>query len=179
MVIEKLGYEKLMEENGLALADLNKEAIVAIQTISDVKKSINMLSKKGKTISDKVIEKIKTNDKWACQEILEIIDGKERNTTAAAPHTKEEIITEIKQEIKQEIDETNSTDPNGLKIDGDLEKAFTEGKTTITAEELKTVSPTAYDIIAASYEEGKTNGVETSYYTLIEKEKHVFTLSKI
>jgi hypothetical protein len=55
-MIDKLGYEKLMEENNLKLSDLNEEARIGIKTITDVKKSINMLEKKGKTVSEDVIK---------------------------------------------------------------------------------------------------------------------------
>ena len=70
-MIEKLGYEKLMEENNLKLSDLNEEARIGIKTITDVKKSINILAKKGRDVSPEVIKKIKANDKWICGEILE------------------------------------------------------------------------------------------------------------
>ena len=39
-MIEKLGYEKLMEDNNLKLSDLNDEARIGIKSITDVKKAI-------------------------------------------------------------------------------------------------------------------------------------------
>lgn len=179
-MIEKLGYEKLMEENNLKLSDLNEEARIGIKTITDVKKSINILAKKGRDVSPEVIKKIKANDKWICGEILEILDGKEHNKDDKAPHEALEIIKDAGRVDAIIVDkDVPAVDATGIKIDGELKKALEEGKKVITSDELKIVSPDAYDIIAKSYEKDGENGLETSFYSLREKETGVFELKEI
>ena len=178
-MIEKLGYEKLMEENNLKLSDLNDEARIGIKSITDVKKSIVMLEKKGKTVSDDVIKKIKANDKWICGEILEILDGKEHNKDDKAPHEALEIIKAATATATVVDKDVPAVDETGIKIDADLKKALEEGKKVITSDELKIVSPEAYDIIAKSYEKDGENGLETSFYSLREKETGVFELKEL
>lgn len=178
-MIEKLGYEKLMEENNLKLSDLNEEARIGIKTITDVKKSINMLAKKGKEVSDDVIKKIKANDKWICGEILEIVDGKEINKDDKAPHDALEIIKDAAATATIVDKDTPAVDETGIKIDADLKKALEEGKKVITSDELKIVSPEAYDIIAKGYEKDGENGLDTSFYSLREKETGVFELKEL
>lgn len=174
-------YVKLMQENNLTLNDLNEDAINGINTIKDIEKSINMLAKRGKNVSAKIISKVKSNDKWVCGEILEILDGKERNTTDDVPFDKEEIIEQIDDEnkdIDNEIDETESVDPIGIKIDSELDLAYMNGNTRISLEDLKNVSHTAYDVIFNNYETNTRNGIETTYFELLETDKYVFTLTK-
>jgi hypothetical protein len=178
-MIEKLAYEKLMEENNLKLSDLNEEARIGIKTITDVKKSINMLAKKGKEVSEDVIKKIKANDKWICNEILEILDGKEHNKDDKAPHEALEIITAATATATVAGKGTPAVDETGIKIDADLKKALDEGKKVITSDELKIVSPEAYDIIAKGYEKDGENGLDTSFYSLREKETGVFELKEL
>lgn len=180
-MIDKLGYEKLMEENNLKLSDLNEEARIGIKTITDVKKSIVMLEKKGKTVSEDVIKKIKANDKWICGEILEIIDGKEINKTDEAPHDAVEIIKAVNDVNNVVIADKDipAADATGIKIDGDLKKVFDEGKKVITSDELKLISPDAYDIIAKTYEKDGENGLDTSFYSLREKETGIFELKEV
>lgn len=178
-MIEKLGYEKLMEENNLKLSDLNEEARIGIKTITDVKKSINMLAKKGRDVSPEVIKKIKANDKWICGEILEILDGKEHNKDDKAPHEALEIIKDAASTATVVDKDVPAVDATGIKIDAELKKALEEGKKVITSDELKIVSPDAYDIIAKSYEKDGENGLETSFYSLREKETGVFELKEL
>lgn len=178
-MIEKLGYEKLMEENNLKLSDLNEEARIGIKTITDVKKSINLLAKKGRDVSPDVIKKIKANDKWICGEILEIIDGKEINKDDKAPHGALEIIKAAGASATIVDKETPAVDATGMQIDADLKKALDEGKKVITSDDLKVISPDAYDIIAKSYEKDGENGLDTSFYSLREKETGVFELKEI
>jgi hypothetical protein len=178
-MIEKLAYEKLMEENNLKLSDLNEEARIGIKTITDVKKSINMLAKKGKEVSEDVIKKIKANDKWICNEILEILDGKEHNKDDKAPHEALEIIKAATATATVADKDTPAVDETGIKIDADLKKALDEGKKVITSDELKIVSPEAYDIIAKGYEKDGENGLDTSFYSLREKETGVFELKEL
>ncbi len=178
-MIEKLGYEKLMEENNLKLSDLDEEARIGIKTITDAKKSINMLAKKGRDVSPDVIKKIKANDKRLCGEILEIIDGKEINKDDKAPYDALEIIKAAGASATIVDKETPAVDATGMQIDADLKKALDEGKKVITSDDLKVISPDAYDIIAKSYEKDGENGLDTSFYSLREKETGVFELKEI
>ena len=175
-------YVKLMKDNNLTLNDLNEDAINGIDSIKNIEKSIAMLAKNGKGVSAKVMSKIKSNDKWICGEILEILDGKHRNNHDEVPFDEDEIVDDIQEEIKEhehsEIDETNVSDPIGIAIDYDFENAYKSGKYTMTLDELKSISKRAYDVIFNAYEPESKNGIETSFYLLLETEKHIFTLNK-
>ena len=172
-------YVKLMKDNNLTLNDLNEDARNGIDTINAIERSINMLAKKGTKVSAKTMSKVKSNDKWICGEILEIIDGKHRNSDDEVPYDAEEVIEDIEKEAKQiDIDESNVADPIGIAIDSDFENAYNSGKHTIMLDELKSISNTAYNIIFKSYETENKNGIETSFYLLLETEKHTFTLTK-
>ena len=181
-------YVKLMQEHNLTLNDLNEDAINGINTIKDIEKSINMLAKRGKNVSAKVISKIKTNDKWVCGEILEILDGKQRNNTDELPFDEEEIIEQIDEEnnIEEEEendyneneDNTESFDPIGIRIDNELDMAYVNGNTRISLDELKNLSRTAYDVIFDNYEQNTKNGIQTTYFDLLETDKYIFTLTK-
>jgi hypothetical protein len=174
-------YVKLMRENNLTLNNLNEDAINGIDSIKQVEKSINMLAKKGKNVSAKVLSKVKSNDKWICGEILQILDGKERNNTDELPYDEEEIIDQIQDEQEEqnnEIDQMESTDPIGIKIDTELDIAYMNGNTRISLEDLKNVSHTAYNVIFDNYESNTKNGVETTYFNLLETDKYIFTLTK-
>jgi hypothetical protein len=93
--------------------------------------------------------------------------------------TDEEYFEESLEE-KEVVKPTNEVqnDTRGALIDKELEVAYKNGKTTITLEELKAISKTAHNVIFTNYEESGDNGIETSYYTLIETDDEVFTLTK-
>ena len=133
-----------------------------------------MLSKTGKNVSSKVMSKVKSNDKWICGEILEIIDGKERNNSDELPYDEQEIIDQI----DDEQDSSNEVDPTGIKIDSELDIAYLNGNTRISLDDLKNVSHTAYNVIFDNYEPNNKNGIETTYFKLLETDKYVFTLTK-
>lgn len=172
-------YVKLMKENNLTLNDLNDDARNGIESINAIERSINMLAKKGKSVGAKTMSKVKSNDKWICGEILEIIDGKHRNSDEQVPFDEEDIIEEIEKEAKQiDIDESNVADPIGIAIDSDFDNAYANGNITMTLDELKSISNTAYNVIFKGYEPNNKNGIETSFYLLLETEKHTFTLTK-
>lgn len=177
----EFGYEKLMKEHNLTLNDLNDDAINGINTIKDIEKSINMLSKRGKNVSAKVLSKMKSNDKWVCGEILEILDGKERNKTDEVPFDEEEIIEQIDEEnndYNNDEEYTESVDPIGIRIDSDLDVAYMNGNTRMSLDDLKNVSHTAYDVIFNNYETNTRNGIQTTYFELLETDKYIFTLTK-
>lgn len=177
----EFGYEKLMKENNLTLNDLNDDARNGIAIIRSTMLVINREAKKGKTVSDLTWGKVKSNDKWVCGEILEILDGKERNKTDEVPFDEEDIIEQVdedNEEINNEIDETESVDPIGIRIDSELDVAYMNGNTRISLDELKNVSHTAYDVIFNNYETNTRNGIQTTYFELLETDKYIFTLTK-
>jgi hypothetical protein len=181
----ELGYEKLMRENNLKLEDLNQDARNGIANVKAVMIVVNREAKKGKSVSDLTWSKLRTNDKWICGEILETLDGTQRNNEDEAPFSEEDIIDEINEEeeqdnidYKKENDENDYVDTIGIAIDSDLEIAFKQGKTRIELDELKNISNSAYEVIWKSYKPNEENGIKTSFYSLIETEKHIFTLSK-
>lgn len=186
--MEKLAYEKLMEENNLSLKDLNEDAQIGINTIMDIKKAIRMKEKGGKNISEKVIKKIKANDKWICAEILEIIDGKERNKTDEAPHTAEEIEKDLEKDnvnknFVENIKKTDeipvdAVDSIGIEIDSEIENVLKSGRNELSLDELKEICPKSYGIIFENYTPEGENGVITTYYSIIEIGKYKFKLNK-
>ena len=95
-------YEKLMQQHKLSYAELPSDAKVGIDTIKNIEKSITMLEKKGKKVSQSVINKIKANDKWIVNEILDFVDDTDKNSDDL-PYEKKEIEAEIKQEAAPEL----------------------------------------------------------------------------
>lgn len=173
----ELGYEKLMRENNLTLNDLNEDARNGIANVKAVMVVVNREANKGKSVSDLTWSKVRTNDKWICGEILETLDGKTRNNDDEAPYTEDDIIDEIEDE--EDNNETEDfADPTGIQIDSDFDIAFKNGLTKLSLEDIKSTSPTAYDIIWKTYKANEKNGITTTFFNLIETEKHIFTLTK-
>jgi hypothetical protein len=96
-----------------------------------------------------------------------------------APHGALEIIKDVSATASVSDNNTPAVDETGIKIDADLKKAFDEGKKVITSDELKIVSPEAYDVIAKGYEKDGENGLDTSFYSLREKETGIFELKEL
>lgn len=177
----EFGYEKLMKENNLTLNDLNDDARNGIAIIRSTMVVINREAKRGKSVSDLTWGKVKSNDKWVCGEILEILDGKQRNNTDEIPFDEEEIIEQIDEEnndYNNGVEYTESVDPIGIRIDNELDIAYMNGNTRISLDELKNLSHTAYDVIFDNYEQNTKNGIETTYFNLLETDKYIFTLTK-
>jgi len=177
----EFGYEKLMKENNLTLNDLNDDARNGIAIIRSTMVVINREAKRGKSVSDLTWGKVKSNDKWVCGEILEILDGKQRNNTDEIPFDEEEIIEQIDEEnndYNNDEEYTESVDPIGIRIDNELDIAYMNGNTRISLDELKNLSHTAYDVIFDNYEQNTKNGIETTYFNLLETDKYIFTLTK-
>ena len=173
----ELGYEKLMRENNLTLNDLNEDARNGIANVKAVMIVVNRESKKGKSVSDLTWSKVRTNDKWICGEILETLDGKHRNNEDEAPYTEDDIIDEIEDD-EDNNEQEDFADPTGIQIDLAFDIAFKSGNTRLSLEDIKSTSPTAYDIIWKTYKANEKNGITTTFFNLIETEKHIFTLTK-
>jgi hypothetical protein len=78
----------------------------------------------------------------------------------------------------KERNESNDVEM-GLKIEAELKSLYDSNNREISARDLKSQAPKTYNVIFENYEEGETNGIETSYYRLIEKENQVYSISKI
>ena len=81
-------------------------------------------------------------------------------------------------EPHKESNESNDVEM-GLKIEAELKSLYDSNNREISARDLKSQAPKTYNVIFQNYEEGETNGIETSYYRLIEKENQVYSISKI
>ncbi len=92
----KYAYQKLMAEHKLTIADLPSDAKIGIEAIMNIEKAINMAEKKGKKINPNTIAKIKANDKWVVNEILDFLDDTDKNSDEI-PHEEEEVIEEIEE----------------------------------------------------------------------------------
>ena len=97
----KYAYQKLMAEHKLTVAQLPEDAKIGITAIMNIEKAISMAEKKGKKISPDTIAKIKANDKWVVNEILDFLDDTDKNADEI-PHEEEEVIDEIKETIEGE-----------------------------------------------------------------------------
>lgn len=186
-------YLKEMEARGLKFSDLPEDAQICINDINKVARSINMLEKRGKKPTKLTLRKLEALDKWALYEIYDMVYETDNNEDEM-PHEADDVIAEIEKQADNDIKEDNSMksdevkqsegkevtqiDSRGLKIDSDLKIAYDNGKKEISFDELKSISKTAYDVIFDSYTEGGENGIETSYYKLIEITEDKFTLTK-
>ena len=177
----KYGYEKLMAENDLQMSDLTEDAQNSIMAIKDLEKSIKMAQGKGKEASATTLSKIKTSDKMATQEIVDMLDADDDDDDDDDDNDG----FEGEEDDNDDSDSQNepekpvvTSEPKGLKIDAELEVVFASGKKEIGFDELKSISKTAYDVIFDNYDNNGDNGIETSKFTLIETEENIFTLTK-
>lgn len=170
----KYAYEKLMEEHNLTLSELPSDAKVGINAIKNIEKAVAMVTAKGRKISPETLAKIKANDKWVVNEILDYIEDTDENEEEMPEDTKE-IIDEIKNEAQVEL---NDNQKYALEIENELKRMFESGTKEFTIESVKSYAKNTYNILFDSYEEGQENGVATSRYKLIETKPKVFTISK-
>jgi hypothetical protein len=101
LIPAQYAYEKLMADNKLELKDLPEDAKIGIETIRNIDKMMKINEKKGKSPSAEVLAKVKANDKWVVNEIIDFIDGKETNA-ADLPHDKDEIVDDIKEDLEEQ-----------------------------------------------------------------------------
>lgn len=165
------GYERLMEEYDLTYSELPKEAKIGISAIKNIEKAMIMVEKKGQTVSQATINKIKANDKWTMSEILDYVNDTDKNDDEL-PFEEDEIIDELK--AKDVV-----IPPHHLRIEDELKTLYTTGKKRYTIEELGDSAPSVYSALFDVYDPDEENGIQTSYYSLIEKEDNLFHLSKI
>lgn len=188
----KYAYQALMAEHKLTISELPADARIGIDSIYQIEKAISMAEKKGKKVKQSTLDKLKANDKWTVREILDYVEEKTTKTnTAPLPNPATVVVAEIVATTTvvddgktTTADTTNTTvvvepDAKGVKIDAELKVVFDSGKTEITLDEMKSLSPTAYNTIFDTYDASGDNGVETTHYSLIETSEKKFTLKKI
>lgn len=174
-------YEKLLAEHKLTEAELPQDAKIAIKDIKNIEIAINLSDKKsakaGLTYSpsSEVIAKIKALDKWVVREILDYVEDKDTNTAKPAVDTAK-VIEEIKADATTE-EEVVVADPKGLKIDAEFVELLKNNKSELTLDELKSSAPVAYSTIFDNYDQGGENGIDTTFFSLVEKNE-LFTLTK-
>jgi transcriptional regulator with XRE-family HTH domain len=168
-------YSKLMQQHNLTMDDLSEDAKIGISQIKDVEKGIRMTEARGKSITPATISKIKAMDKWIVSEILDSINDTDDNDDEM-PFDADDIEEDLNGDNPDNSNESPENLALGTKIDVDLRKAFESGKTSITFDELKTISPTAWKVVFDNYDDTGDNGLETSHYSLLETSENNFTL---
>ena len=166
------GYEKMMDEYDLEYSELPKDAKVGIQAIKKIEKAIHMAESKGNDISQDTIEKIRANDRWVMSEILDYVNDTDDNDDDM-PYDEEEIVEDLKEDGKKIIPQIN------LQIEDELKSLYSTGQRKFTIDELGDSAQTVYNAIFDHYDDDEDNGVQTSNYSLIEKNDNLFHLSKI
>ena len=168
-------YEKLMKQHNLTYAELPSDAKVGIDTIKNIEKSIAMVEKRGKTVSQSVINKIKANDKWIVNEILDYVDDTDNNDDEL-PYEKKEIEAEIKKDAAPEL---TADQQKALAIEAELENMHKSGRKEWDIDSINSAAPKTYAELFEAYDdEDKENGVATSRYSLIETSERIFTITK-
>ena len=174
----KYAYEKLMAEHNLTVEQLPEDAKVGIKTIKDIEKAMAMAEKQGKKVKPETLAKIKANDKWIVNEILDFVEDTDDNEEEM-PHDGEDIVDEIEDGQQQQQPAKPQVDPLGVAIDAELTEMFKTGKRDWSSDEIKNGGyKKTYNCIFDNYEDGQENGVETSNYRLIEVKEELFTLTK-
>jgi hypothetical protein len=164
-------YIKAMEEFDLSYGELPEDAQTGIDQIKDVEKAINMLQSRGKNPTEKTLKKLRAMDKWVYYEILDHVNDTDNNEDEI-PFDDEEIINEL--EVKDVV-----IPPHNLRIEDELKSLYDSGKKAYSIEQLKSNASNVYDVIFEGYDPDEENGVETSNYSLIEKNDNLFHISKI
>jgi hypothetical protein len=77
-------------------------------------------------------------------------------------------------------DMVNEVDELGLQVNEELNRMFETGETEFDIEDIRKVAKKTYDLIFDNYEDDEENGVETSNFSLLEKddEAMVYVLRK-
>ena len=165
-------YQKLMEQHELTYSELPEDAKTGIDVIKDVEKAIKMAEKKGNAISQKTYNKLKINDKFVVGEILDYVNENDNDDDDEVPFDAKE--------IKEEMIETTSVqlDPKGLSIDEEMKEILAQNKSKLSIDEVKRYAPNSYNAIFQGYDPDEENGIETSYFRLIEKDDNLFHIIK-
>lgn len=201
----KYAYEKLMDEHKLKFEDLPDDAKIGIKTIENIAKAVNMAEKKGKKVSPDVIAKIKANDKWIVNEILDFIGDKDENEDEM-PFDKEDIAKDLadvadkhddsnydeesEDDDNDDNDDSNDDDESedgvndddnqeiAVEVEKELTEMFNSGKVQWQSEEIKGKFPTVYKVLFNGYDAEEENGIRTTNYSLLETKPEIFEISK-
>ena len=114
----ELKYVAELEKYDLSVSDLPEDAKVGIEQINQVQRAISMLEGKGKSPSQKTLNKLKAMDKWVSYEIIDFANETDKNDDDM-PYDSDEIVDEIEDEM-EENEEVVSTDPKGIEIEAEL-----------------------------------------------------------
>jgi hypothetical protein len=170
-------YKKALVEYDLTENDLPEDAQHGIEQIKQIEKAIKMTEKTGKMVSQKTIKKVKTFDKWVYYEILDFVNDTDNNPDDS-PVDADEINKEINAETSR-AKESEVINPIGAKIDEELRSLYNSNKTKLDIEDIESEAPTTYDVLFDTYNErDEENGIETSYFRLVETPDEKFTLTK-
>tara|TARA_R110000764_G_scaffold542_6_gene2082 strand:- start:8700 stop:9224 length:525 start_codon:yes stop_codon:yes gene_type:complete len=171
---EKYAYEQLLEEHELNVSDLPADAKLGIKQIQRIANAKKMTEARGQNVSQDVLDKIRSNDKWVSREIIDFmndIDSSNQNLPAPAP----DVISQIK---KEEAPELSPEQQLGLKIENELSFLFDNfGNAIISVDDIKPAKLT-YSTIFDNYDNGGQNGISTSNFSLIETEENNYKLQK-
>jgi hypothetical protein len=163
-----------MEDYGLSYNDLPEDAKHGIEAIRNIEKAINMAEKNGKTVSSKTMAKIKANDKWVVQEIIDYVVNDDDNDDEM-PHDQNEIIEEIKGDTKKLTEEQTFA----RNLEEELARMFQTGKKQWESNDIDEFSEIVFGAIYETYHQGDSeNGIETTRYSLIESTPQLFILKK-
>jgi hypothetical protein len=165
-------YIKAMEEFDLSFGELPEDAQTGIEQIKDVEKAINMLNNRGKRPTEKTLKKLRAMDKWVYYEILDYVNDTDKNDDEM-PYDDDEIINELEGGNNVVIP------PYALRIEDELKSLYDSGTKSYSIDQLKSSASSVYDVIFDGYDPDEENGVQTSNYSLIEKNDNLFHISKI
>jgi hypothetical protein len=182
----KYAYEKLMDEHKLKFEDLPDDAKIGIKTIENIAKAVNMAEKKGKKVSPEVTAKIKANDKWIVNEILDFIGDKDENEDEM-PFDKADFEKDFADVANDSDDSDDSDDDDdndddnqeiAVEVEKELTEMFNSGKVQWQSEEIKGKFPTVYRVLFNGYDAEEENGIRTTNYSLLETKREIFEISK-
>ena len=77
---------------------------------------------------------------------------------------------DMKTENETENKMINEVDELGLQIESELNEMYDTGQVEWDIEDIRKVGKRTYDLIFDNYEDDEENGVETSHFSLLEKE---------
>ena len=178
-------YIEELKNNGLNINDLPEDAQTGIDQLKNILKGLNMLEKSGKKPTQKTLRKIKAMDKWVCYEIYDHINETDSNSDEM-PY--EDEIDEIKDELIEETnDETTILDAKegnlqnklAFEIETEIKTIFDSGIKSMEIETIKLKAPKCYSLLFDTYDPESDNGINTTYYSLLEnKNEGVFYINK-
>ncbi len=154
----ELAYKKLLTEHKLSEGSLSEDAQVGIKSIDDIIKGAKMLEKKGKTVSDSTLKKIRAIDKWTCYEIMDQVNDTDKNSNVdnvddLTDAAKAEMEAQVKAAAEKEI-----ADAAAATAAAETASAEAEAKAKLEAEEAeaaKAASEAAAALETAKAEEEK------------------------